>query len=104
MKFYKMSMNIIKDTQKVFDAFMEMENQPLAESHGWKEWLELRKTILGYSEELQEELREQASETIQGSGGWHRYLVDGNGNITFSSLHAERDEVERAKQLGFEIS
>lgn len=40
---------------------------------------------------------------IYGSGGMHRYFLDQDGILRFSSYHALPDEVDKAKSLGFEI-
>ena len=101
MNWYKTAFNIISDFEKVFEAFLEMEGIPLGTTHGWEEWLELRKTLTSYPEEIQDEMREEANVSIYGRGGWHRYMIDGNGNVSFSAMHADNDEIKKAKGLGF---
>jgi hypothetical protein len=44
--------------------------------------------------------------SIYGAGGWHRYIVKGNGEICFMEIMCECEEmncVEKAKQQGFTI-
>jgi len=86
-------------------AFEEMEGIPLSETSALEEWAQFKQNLEedNLSGPILEELLSQSILTIYGKGGWHRYAVYGDGRVMFSSMHAMRDETERAKRLGFQI-
>jgi hypothetical protein len=40
---------------------------------------------------------------VYGSGGWHRYSVTVNGDVRFSAGHAQKKDIQKAKDLGFDV-
>ena len=47
---------------------------------------------------------EMTSPIIYGNGGFHRYVVEHNGEIQFSQMHATAKKIEFAKNLGFTLT
>jgi len=48
-------------------------------------------------------LEDFSIESLQGNGGFNKYIIDGNGRIRFSVLHAIDDLAEqKAKDAGFD--
>ena len=104
MKIYKIAqtMNIKTNPEAVKAAFKEMEYKTMEESQGWNDWLNfLEMEAEGLPECILEEMPWGIFATIQGQGGWHRYHIHGDGEVTFDESHAMDDATKKARQLGF---
>jgi len=113
MNWYKIaqsSMNVFTNLDGVKEAFKEMENEDIEKAYGWDhlEWV-LGVYHKGSTSDFESEftpfgddLEEIDLANIYGAGGWNRYYVDGNGDVSFSEMHG-RDHVDKARVLGFRI-
>ncbi|GEM_PF-2699487 len=90
-------MNLLTNRQAVIDALIEMEGRDWYERHqpSWGE-----NSIDGALAEATS--RKDYRGIIYGVGGWHRYVVDSNGNVRYIE---DKGEVEapKAKALGFKL-
>jgi len=81
-----------------FQAFLDLWNSKYKHIQGGK-----------YSKEVFKEINLRQPDgqvSIYGAGGWHRYIVRGNGEICFMEIMCECKEmncVKKAKQQGFTI-
>jgi hypothetical protein len=97
-------MNVITNPEGVKRAFRELEHQEMDESEGWKDWLNfLNLKDQGISEDIIAEMSEGVVASIYVQGGWHRYLILGNGDVMFSEMHAMDDGIQNAQKAGFQV-
>lgn len=48
--------------------------------------------------------KEQTTQVIYGVGGWHRYVLREDGEVTFSKYHCPSEEIcARAREVGFSV-
>ena len=84
------------------DAFQMMEGISLSETDALEAWARHQQSIEEMPDFAEEMEQDFLPDTIYGRGE-HRYLVKGNGDVFFSSLHADPFGVKKAKRLGFQI-
>jgi len=97
--FFDQSLN--KDNYSIKQAkeTAERMSQSVEEERIWakendEDWIEVRDN----------NLNETVPGSIYGMGGWNRYFIRRNGNVLFSSIHAnQKQDIQNAKDLGFEI-
>jgi len=109
MKIFKIaqsmpSMNIKTNPEAVKAAFKVLEYKEMEESEGWDGWLNfLEMEKEGLPECILEEMPHGVFATIQGQGGWHRYHIHGDGEVTFDESHAMDDAAQEAQKMGFNL-
>ena len=109
-------MNLLKDTDKVFAAMVEVEGEKWKRQEGPNEYTtgdtyfwgvvsRLKElTIPVDDEETERELSVTFGWEIYGDAGLNRYPVYLNGDVGFSRYHCwDKEKLKKAQELGFRI-
>jgi len=98
------------------ERWMKMQKMRQDDEHGFfahqKAWIQIRMHSLMGKMTTGEVLAKgmvpgvfsKGSNVIYGDGGYTRYSVKGDGTLSFSASHARPEKLEKARELGFEIS